>query len=254
MPERESTVGVRTAEAGIAVVELNRPEALNAISMRLYADLERSFAELEADPASSVLVLTGRGRAFSVGADLKERRTMSADDVRRRRELAPRVFGSMARCRKPVIAAVAGYALGGGCELALACDLIIADRDAVFGLPETTLGVIPGGGATQRLPRLVGLQRAKELILTGRRFSAVEAERFGMLARVAEPGGALDAALEVAREMAANPPMALFQAKRALQMSQGLDVERGVLFEAEAYQACLATACWDVGLENGERG
>lgn len=242
-----ATVAVRTVGHGIGIVELNRPDLLNAINMGLYTDLQRTFADLEDDPTTCVLVLTGRGRAFSVGADLKERKTMRPTDVRRRRELAPRVFGAIAHCRKPVIAAVAGYALGGGCELALACDLIVAERDAVFGLPETTLGVIPGGGATQRLPRLVGIQRAKELILTGRRFSSEEAERFGMLSRVVEPGAALDASLELGRGMAANPPMALFQAKRALQMSQGLDVDRGVLFEAEAYQACLDSARWDTG-------
>ena len=173
---------------------------------------------------------------------------MQPEDVRRRRELAPRVFGALASSRKPVVAAVHGYALGGGCELALACDLIVAERGTVFGLPETTLGVIPGGGATQRLPRLVGIQRAKELILTGRRFSAEEAETYGMLTQLVEPGQALDTAIELARSIARNPPMATYQAKRALQMSQGLDVERGVLFEAEAYQACLTTARWSEGL------
>jgi len=245
------TVALRAAGDGIGTIELDRPQALNAISMELYRDLARVLAEADEDPSISVLVLAGRGRAFSVGADLKERRTMQPQDIRRRRELAPRVFGALASSRKPTVAAVHGYALGGGCELALACDLIVAERTTVFALPETTLGVIPGGGATQRLPRLVGLQRAKELILTGRRFGAEDAEGYGMLTRLVEDGEALDTALALAREIAANPAMAIFQAKRALQMSQGLDVDRGVLFEAEAYQACLATARWSEGLPDG---
>lgn len=226
------------------MVEIDRPEALNAISMAVYADLVAAFADVDDDPAVAVAILAGRGRAFCVGADLKERRTMSDTDVRRRRRLAPAVFGAMARCTKPVIAAVAGYALGGGCELALACDLIVAEDTAVFALPETTLGVIPGGGATQRLPRLVGLPRAKELILTGRRFSASDAERWGMVNRVVEHGAALSAARALAAELGANAPLALQQAKRALNASQSLDLESGLLFEAEAYGGCLASDEW----------
>jgi enoyl-CoA hydratase/carnithine racemase len=238
------TIEVTLGDDHVALVELNRPEVLNAINMALYADIPRVFADLDDEPSVSVVVLTGRGRAFSVGADMKERETMSIDDVRRRRRLAPTVFGSMSRCTKPVIAAVAGYALGGGCELALACDLIVAEESAVFALPETTLGVIPGGGATQRLPRLVGLPRAKDLILSGRRFSAADAERWGMVSHLAPDGAVVERAQALARELAANAPVALAQAKRALNASQSLDVESGVLFEAEAYQACLADGEW----------
>jgi enoyl-CoA hydratase/carnithine racemase len=175
---------------------------------------------------------------------MKERPTMSVEDIRRRRQLAPTVFGSMAKCSKPVIAAVAGYALGGGCELALACDLIVAEESAVFALPETQLGVIPGGGGTQRLPRLVGLSRAKDLILSGRRFSAADAERWGMVSHLAPDGAAVERALELARELAANAPVALAQAKRALDASQSLDLESGIRFEAEAALVCLEDDGW----------
>jgi len=239
-----ATVALRVGDDHVALVELNRPASLNAVSMGLYADILRVFGDVDDDPDCHVVVLAGRGRAFSVGADLKERKTMTDADVRRRRRLAPTVFGAMARCTKPVVAAVAGYALGGGCELALACDVIVVEESTVFALPETTLGVIPGGGGTQRLPRLVGLPRAKELILTGRRFTAREAEAWGMVNRVVPDGHAVEAATELARSIAANPPIALQQAKRALNASQSLDLDNGVLFEAEAYQACLLSDEW----------
>jgi enoyl-CoA hydratase/carnithine racemase len=243
VPEYE-TIEVTLGDDGVALVELNRPDVLNAVNMGMFADIPRVFADLDEESAASVIVLTGRGRAFSVGADMKERPTMSIEDIRRRRQLAPTVFGSMSKCSKPVIAAVSGYALGGGCELALACDLIVAEESAVFALPETTLGVIPGGGGTQRLPRLVGLARAKDLILSGRRFSAVDAERWGMVSHLAPAGAALERALELARELAANAPVALAQAKRALDASQSLDLESGIRFEAEAALACLEDDGW----------
>jgi enoyl-CoA hydratase/carnithine racemase len=243
VPEYQ-TIEVTLGDDGVALVELNRPDVLNAVNMAMFADLPRVFADLGNEPGVSVIVLAGRGRAFSVGADMKERPTMSIEDVRRRRQLAPTVFGSMSRCSQPVIAAVAGYALGGGCELALACDLIVAEESAVFALPETTLGVIPGGGATQRLPRLIGLSRAKDLILSGRRFSAADAERWGMVNHLAPDGAGVARAQELARELAANGPVALVQAKRALDASQSLDLESGLRFEAEAAQACLEDGDW----------
>jgi enoyl-CoA hydratase/carnithine racemase len=243
VPEYE-TIDVTIGEDAVALVELNRPDVLNAVNMEMFADLPRVFADLDEEASVSVIVLAGRGRAFSVGADMKERPTMSVEDIRSRRQLAPAVFGSMSKCSKPVIAAVAGYALGGGCELALACDLIVAEESAVFALPETQLGVIPGGGATQRLPRLVGLSRAKDLILSGRRFSAADAERWGMVNHLAPDGDGLARAQELARELAANAPVALAQAKRALDASQSLDLEGGIRFEAEAALLCLEDDGW----------
>jgi enoyl-CoA hydratase/carnithine racemase len=243
VPEYE-TIEVTLGDDGVALVELNRPDVLNAVNMAMFADLPRVFSDLDGESSVSVVVLAGRGRAFSVGADMKERPTMSVEDIRRRRQLAPDVFGSMSKCSKPVIAAVAGYALGGGCELALACDLIVAEDSAVFALPETTLGVIPGGGATQRLPRLIGVSRAKDLILSGRRFSAADAERWGMVNHLAPDGGVVARALELARELAANAPVALVQAKRAVDASQSLDLESGIRFEAEAALACLEDDGW----------
>ena len=169
---------------------------------------------------------------------------MTAADIRRRRGLAPRTFGAMFRCRKPVIAAVGGYAFGGGLELALACDIVIADETTMFRLPETSLGVIPGGGATQRLPRLIGAQRAKDLIFTGRRFDAQEAASWGVVTRLVPGGDCLSAAMTLASEIAANAPIAVYQSKKAINASLSLDVESGLLMEAESYEACLGSNDW----------
>lgn len=232
----------------VATVALDRPEVLNAVNMQMYADLPRVFAELSDDESTWAIVLTGRGRAFSVGADLKERPSMSPADIRRRRRLAPGMFGSIANCLKPVIAAVHGYALGGGLELAIACDIVFVARGTTLALPETALGVIPGGGATQRLPRVVGPQLAKELIFTGRRFSAEDAKEMGLAAHVAPLETLIADAMSLAHEITANAPVAVYQAKKAINAAQSLDVEHGLRFEEEAYQSCLATEDRQEGL------
>jgi len=223
----------------VATVTLHRPEVLNAINMTMYSDLVEAFQSIDDNPSIWVAIVTGEGRSFSVGADLKERQTMSLPDVRRRRRLAPRTFGAIANSNQPVIAAINGFAFGGGFELALACDLLVAVDKATFSLPETALGVIPGGGATQRLPRMIGPQRAKELILTGRRFSAEEAQWYGILNYVVPESELVSRARVLAEEMKANAPIALAQAKRAINASMNTGLESGLLLEAEAYQACL---------------
>ena len=173
---------------------------------------------------------------------------MTLQDVRRRRRLAPRTFGAIANCLKPTIAAIRGYALGGGCELALCCDILIASENTVFSLPEVTLGVIPGGGATVRLPRLVGPQLAKEIIFTGRRFPAARALEYGMITHMVPDDQLLDAAMALAREIVTNAPVAVYQAKKAINASLSIDVENGLLFEAESYQTCLTSEDRNEGL------
>jgi enoyl-CoA hydratase/carnithine racemase len=202
------------AEGIIAVVRLNRPDRLNALNRRLQDELGEAFAAAEAAPEVRVLILTGAGRAFSVGADIEELET-TAEGAARQLQASLACLSSPERLRKPVIAAVNGYALGGGFELALACDIVVASDRAVFGVPEPTLGVVPGF-AMQRLPRLVGVMRAREILLTARRLSAQEAREYGLVTRVAPHDELMDQARGVARKMAELAPLALELLKAAI--------------------------------------
>ena len=192
----------------VTVVTLNRPEALNALDTQTLEELERAFKALDA----RAVVVTGAGTAFCAGADLKERSELSDDGWRAHYAVLRRAFQAVRESPAPTVAAVEGFAVAGGFELALACDLIVAANDAVLGLPEVTRGIIPGAGGTQVLPTRL----AKDLVLTGRRFDAVEAERHGLVARLVDPGGALEEALTLGRQIARNAPMAVKAAKRAI--------------------------------------
>ena len=192
----------------VAVVTLNRPESLNALDTTLLRELEAAFAGLDA----RAVVLAGAGRAFCAGADLKERDEMDRETWHSHHAVLRRAFQAVRESAAPTVAAVEGYAVAGGFELALACDLIVAARGAVFGLPEVTRGIMPGAGGTQMLPRSL----AKDLILTGRSLTAEDAERRGIVARLAEPGAALAAARALAEQIAANAPVAVRAAKRAI--------------------------------------
>ncbi|MBU1376905.1 MAG: enoyl-CoA hydratase/isomerase family protein [Alphaproteobacteria bacterium] len=226
---------------GVATVSLNRPDALNALSNGLLQALVDTFAALDDDAGVRCAVLRGNGRAFCVGADIKERGTMSLDDVRARRRLAPLAFGAMRRFSRPVVAQVHGYAIGSGLELALGCDFIFAAGDTAMGLPETAKASIPAGGGTQILPRLIGAARAKELIFTSRRFTAEAAERWGMVNRVT-PADALDAAVrELTDELVAVSPTALATAKRAIDLGLTTDLESGLHVEAALYERVLTS-------------
>ena len=226
---------------GVATVSLNRPDALNALSNGLLQALVDTFAKLDDDSTVRCAVLRGNGRAFCVGADIKERGTMSLDDVRARRRLAPLAFGAMRRFSRPVVAQVHGYAIGSGLELALGCDFIFAAADTAMGLPETAKASIPAGGGTQVLPRLIGAARAKELIFTSRRFTAEAAERWGLVNRVT-PADALDAAVaELTAELAAVSPTALATAKRAIDLGLTTDLESGLQVEAALYERVLTS-------------
>ncbi|BCB90034.1 enoyl-CoA hydratase/isomerase family protein [Phytohabitans suffuscus] len=226
----------------VATVVFNRPQVLNAITTPMLERLIEVFEHVDDDPSVWCVVVKGAGRAFCVGADMAERKGMSADDVRRRRRIAPRAFGAMRNCQRPVIGQVHGYALGGGLELALGCDIVIAAEGTVLGLVETRLGAIPAGGGTQLLPRLVGAARAKELIFTGRRFGAAEAAGWGMLNRVV-PAHELDETVAaLAREILLAAPVANVQAKRAVNMSLDLDLRSGIEAEAALYERTLTSA------------
>ncbi|MCC6216185.1 MAG: enoyl-CoA hydratase/isomerase family protein [Polyangiaceae bacterium] len=226
---------------GAAILTLDRPERLNALSRATLGALGRIGAELGADRTLRAVVLTGAGeKAFCAGADLKERQAMTPDDVRRQLGLYRTELGWLDRSPVPVVAALNGVALGGGLELALLCDLRVAAPHALLGLPETTLGIIPGAGGTQRLPRVVGEARAKELILLGRRLSAAEALAIGLVNRVSPEGTpVVDDALAFLAPVLAGAPIAQAAALAAIDASFEVPLARGLEIERALYDECL---------------
>ncbi|MET8244925.1 enoyl-CoA hydratase-related protein [Streptomyces sp. NPDC005202] len=222
----------------VAELVLDRPKAMNAVSTEMARSIAGACAALAADRDARVVVVTSsHERAFCVGADLKERNSFSDADLVRQRPVARGAYTGVLELPMPTIAAVHGYALGGGFELALSCDVIVADRTAVVGLPEVSVGVIPGGGGTQLLPRRVGASRAAELIFTARRVDADEARELGLVDRLVEEGRDREEALELASRMAANSPVGLRAAKRALRLGHGLDLRAGLEVEDAAWRA-----------------
>ncbi len=214
----------------------------NALSMALVAELHGHLGRAAADRGLRCVVLTGAGdRAFCAGADLKERARMSADQVHGFHHDLRRALRGVEEAPQPFVAALNGAALGGGLELALACDLRIAVEGAELGLPEVALGIIPGGGGTQRLPRLVGVARAKDLVLTARRIGAAEALAMGLVAQVSPPGRLLEEAVALAERIARNAPVSLRQAKRAIDGGLHLPLEEALDLENRLYQDCLGT-------------
>lgn len=221
----------------VAELTLDRPEALNAISTDVARQLAVACEEILEDDALSVVIMTSSiAKAFCVGADLKERAAFSDHDLRRQRPIIEDAFGAVRNMPIPTIAAVEGYALGGGCELALSCDLIVASQTAVFGLPEVGLGLIPGGGGTQLLPRRVGWNRAADLIFTGRRIDGNDAFRIGIADRLVPAGTAREMALQLAVDVAANSPVSLRAAKLALRRGFDVDLPSGLLIENESWE------------------
>jgi len=234
-------------EEGILILTLNRPEAMNCFNFDLLAALSDTIREANFDMNLRCIVITGAGgkdakkASFSTGADLKERRTLSPDQVRRFIFTIRNTFTAVEQVRVPVIAAINGFAFGGGIELALACDLRIASSNMILGLTETSLAIIPGAGGTQRLPRIVGIAKAKELIFTARRIDAKTALEIGLVNRVVEPVELMPAALELAREIAMNGPIGVAQAKFAINC--GMEASLGVALplESKAYEATIPT-------------
>ena len=228
---------------GIAEITLNRPEAMNSISSAMAAELTRACAELAAAPEVRVVVFGAAGeRAFCAGADLKERAGMTDADIMRQRHVIRAVFGALLALPQPAIAAVHGFALGGGCELALSCDLVVADETATFGLPEVTVGLVPGGGGTQLALRRLGPGRAADLVLTGRKVGVDEAMRLGLVDRRVPAGQDGPAALELAGQIAANSPVAVRAAKRAIRHGWGVSLEAGLDIEDAAWRTAALSA------------
>ena len=226
--------------AGVALVTIERPDVLNALSFDLLDDLASALGGLDADPSCRAIVLTGSGtRAFAAGADIRELATQTPVSLLVEDRFA--VWERIAGIRKPVIAAVRGFALGGGCELALSCDLIVAGEDAQFGQPEINLGVMPGAGGTQRLTRAIGRARAMDLVLTGRTITASEAEAMGLVSRVVPGEQTVGAALELGATIASKPPVAVLAAKEAVRLADELPLSAGLRHERRAFFALFAS-------------
>src|SRR5215469_8360779 len=224
----------------VSVIRLNRPQALNALNAALMSELAAAVDGFEADAGIGCMVITGSDKAFAAGADIKEMAAKSYMDAFMGNFAAS--WDRVAHARKPAIAAVAGYALGGGCELAMQCDLIIAADNARFGQPEIKLGVIPGIGGTQRLTRAVGKAKAMDLILTGRMMDAAEAERAGLVARVVPLASLMDEALKVAETIASMSLPSVMIAKEAVNRAFETTLGEGIRFERRVFHALFATA------------
>lgn len=238
----ETLLVERPAEQ-VLLVTLNRPESLNALNTQMGRDLVQFFEDVALDPAAGrCIVLTGTGtRAFCSGGDLKERRGMTDDAWTRQHLIFERMARAIVNCPIPVLGAVNGAAFGGGCEIALACDFLYAAATARFALPEVGLGIMPGSGGTQHLPRAVGERRAKELILSGRPFTAAEAQEWGLVNRVIAPESLRAEALATATAMAAHAPLSLVQAKRSIHHGLQMSLADGLAFEIEAYNRLVPT-------------
>ena len=234
-------------EEGILILTLNRPEAMNCFNVELLGLLADAVREANFDMGLRCIVITGasgddpKKAAFSTGADLRERRTMTDDQVRRFIFTIRNTFTAVEQVRVPVIAAINGFAFGGGTELALACDIRIAASTAVMGLTETSLAIIPGAGGTQRLPRIIGIAKAKELIFTARRIDARTAMEIGLVNQVVEPDGLMPASLEMAREIAKNGPIGVSQAKFAINYGFDAPLGVGLPLESKAYEVTIPT-------------
>ena len=224
----------------VGLIRLNRPKALNALSDALMDELGAALLAFDADDSIGAIVITGNEKAFAAGADIGAMGTWSYMDVFKS-DYITRNWETLKRIRKPVIAAVSGFALGGGCELAMMCDIIIAADSAKFGQPEIKLGIIPGAGGTQRLPRAVGKAKAMDLVLTARMMDAAEAERAGLVSRVVATDSLLDEALKTAASIAAFSLPAVMMAKEAVNRAYELPLAEGVLFERRLFHSLFAT-------------
>jgi enoyl-CoA hydratase/carnithine racemase len=229
----------------VFILTLNRPEAMNCFNFEMLRALGDAVREVNFDPEVRAVIITGAGGsskpAFCTGADLAERRTMSDDDVRRFIYTISSTFADADNLRMPTICAINGFAFGGGLELALACDIRFAASSAVMGLTETSLAVIPGAGGTQRLPRIIGVSRAKEMIYTAKRISAQEALAYGLVNYVVEPDQLIAASLDMAAKIARNGPVAVRQAKLAINKGMQCSLDVGLKVESTAYDITIPT-------------
>ncbi len=232
----------------VALITLNRPKAFNALSDDLMNELTQALDAVEADESVRAIVLTGGEKVFAAGADIKGMKDYSYMDAYKSNFIT-RNWERASRCRKPVIAAVAGYALGGGCELAMMCDFILAADTAKFGQPEIKLGVLPGAGGTQRLTRLVGKSKAMELCLTGRLMDAAEAERAGLVSRIVPVASLLEEALKAAETIAGFSQPAVMMTKECINRAYESSLAEGLLFERRTFHAVFATEDQKEGMD-----
>ena len=228
-------------QGAVAILTINRPEALNALNSQVLSDLDEAITKVEADDGVHAVILTGAGRSFVAGADIGEMKGFSARDGKKFGVHGGGVFLRLENLSKPVIAAVNGFALGGGCELAMSCDIRIASEKAKFGQPEVGLGITPGFGGTQRLPRIVGISKAMELILTAKVIGAAEAKEIGLVSQVYAPDELMAKAMELANAICANAPIAVQESKRCIRMGMQTDIATGSAFEAEAFGVTCGT-------------
>ena len=228
-------------EGAVAILTIERPEALNALNSQVLSDLDEAISKVEAADDVFAVILTGAGRSFVAGADIGEMVNFSARDGKKFGVHGGGVFLRLENMSKPVIAAVNGFALGGGCELAMSCDIRLASEKAKFGQPEVGLGITPGFGGTQRLPRIVGISKAMELILTGKTIGAAEAKAIGLVSEVYPPEELMDKAMEMAKAICANAPIAVAESKRCIRMGMQTDIATGSAFEAEAFGVTCGT-------------
>ena len=237
-------------DEGLATVTVNRPKALNALNRDTLQNLQHAFDALEKDAEVKVIILIGAGeKAFVAGADIAKMQEMNDLEARSFILLGQQVMTTIENSSKPVIAAVNGFALGGGCELAMACDIRLAAENAKFGLPEVNLGVIPGFAGTQRLARLVGKGRAKELVFTGDMIDAQEALRLGLVNKVVAPEQLLETTLKMARKIAGKGPIAVQLSKDAINRGLEMDLDRASAYEAELFARCFASADRKEGIQ-----
>ncbi|RMD40285.1 hypothetical protein DV735_g4842, partial [Chaetothyriales sp. CBS 134920] len=233
---------------GVGLITLNRPKALNALSSALFVELNDALRNYEEDAGIGAIVITGSDKAFAAGADIKEMASLTFAEAYSKNFIAP--WSYLTTIRKPVIAAVSGHALGGGCELAMMCDIVYATKTANFGQPEIKLGTIPGAGGSQRLTRAIGKSKAMELILTGNNYSGEQAERDGLVARAFDGGNkeVLDGALATAEKIASYSRVAVIAAKEAVNKSQDLGVKEGVEYERRIFHSLFGSNDQKVGM------
>jgi enoyl-CoA hydratase len=239
-----STLELERLDSAILVVRMNRPQAANAMNTQMGLDLMAVFETLQiSQDGLRCVVLTGAGeRAFCAGGDLVERRTMSDEQWQAQHAIFERMIRAVVNCPLPIVAAVNGAAVGGGCEIAAACDFIYAARHARFALTEVTLGIMPGAGGTQNLTRAVGTCRASEIILTGKPFSAEDAQRWGLVNEVVELADLMEATLKTVRHIAGNAPISIRQAKQSIRRGVDMSIHDGLAFEIEAYNRMVPTS------------